>query len=377
MSQKTKATKDELIRKTGSIADAFSVFIAAGGNIAVWILFACMIVSIVNAAVEFPAAISLTIMLVQAVVLDIAGFGLQTIAKRLLKVNDVEVRRAATEGKRLAGLLITMMIVTIVLVSGKTIAPAVFTDHNLVAKIQQYIDITDKVLILARIGLTVMYTHTIHNLRDTESEMMEAEEKQTEANDKLALSNQQKIEESDRRLHELSTVVDTLASSVHTLVDKVENLSTEQDHVHKNVDMAVDTLKNRVDREEFEQLARTVNIMSGSVNQTNQSVLQITQNLYNVSPSQPLARVVEEVHSTLPETAESRRSDSRNTLPVPVLEVPGVSSEKVQSVINAFLSGTGWRQMPGNYSRTIKPIRDAFEASQNTENTDVYTHVDA
>ncbi len=41
--------------------------------------------------------------------------------------------------------------------------------------------------------------------------------------------------------------------------------------------------------------------------------------------------------------------------------VPGVSAEKVKQLIDAFLRGGKWRDMPGNYSQTIKPVREAWE----------------
>ena len=46
--------------------------------------------------------------------------------------------------------------------------------------------------------------------------------------------------------------------------------------------------------------------------------------------------------------------------------VPGVSAEKVKQLIDAFLRGTKWRDMPGNYSQTIKPVREAWERLHTT-----------
>jgi hypothetical protein len=46
--------------------------------------------------------------------------------------------------------------------------------------------------------------------------------------------------------------------------------------------------------------------------------------------------------------------------------VPGVSAEKVKQLIDAFLRGVKWRDMPGNYSQTIKPVREAWEGLQTT-----------
>jgi hypothetical protein len=46
--------------------------------------------------------------------------------------------------------------------------------------------------------------------------------------------------------------------------------------------------------------------------------------------------------------------------------VPSVSAEKVKQLIDAFLRGVKWRDMPGNYSQTIKPVREAWEGLQTT-----------
>jgi hypothetical protein len=51
--------------------------------------------------------------------------------------------------------------------------------------------------------------------------------------------------------------------------------------------------------------------------------------------------------------------------------VPGVSAEKVKQLIDAFLRGGKWRDIPGNYSQTIKPVRCAtrqIPACQEAEN---------
>jgi hypothetical protein len=57
------------------------------------------------------------------------------------------------------------------------------------------------------------------------------------------------------------------------------------------------------------------------------------------------------------EVQEVQKEQSAITYPV----VPGVSAEKVRQLIDAFLKGVKWRDMPGNYSQTIKPVREAWE----------------
>jgi len=46
--------------------------------------------------------------------------------------------------------------------------------------------------------------------------------------------------------------------------------------------------------------------------------------------------------------------------------VPGVFTEKVKQLIDAFLRGVKWRDMTGNYSQTIKPVREAWERVHST-----------
>jgi hypothetical protein len=62
------------------------------------------------------------------------------------------------------------------------------------------------------------------------------------------------------------------------------------------------------------------------------------------------------------DTCEEAPQATLNTPAIGYPEVPGVSTQKVKATIDAFLSGTTWRDMPGNYSRTIMPIRKAYEA---------------
>jgi hypothetical protein len=62
------------------------------------------------------------------------------------------------------------------------------------------------------------------------------------------------------------------------------------------------------------------------------------------------------------EVREVSKEQSAVVYPV----VPGVSAEKVKQLIDAFLRGVKWRDMSGNYSQTIKPVREAWEGLQTT-----------
>lgn len=326
--------KQAAIQKSGVISDAWDVFISYAGRFAAWILFGCMISNIIEVVVSVPPAVISVIMVIQVITLDIAGFGLNTIAKNVAKHGDDEAKAIAHGAKRLGSFLIGLMILTLGLVTVGYLIPTIAT----------YTDMTNKALILARVIMIVVYMHTMHELSEAATDIAEKATQQTQANDQLSLENAQRCTQ--------------LENDVHILVDKVEKLCTSQqslvDMVHKNVDMTVDLTQ-------FNQLAETVNVV-------NQTITHITNNLMYTpmsTPSSVCVHEVEEPQTAIAEASESHQESSdTNTvkpLPVPVLDVPGVSQQKVNEVIAAYLSGTGWRDMSGNYSRTIKPIRDAYE----------------
>lgn len=396
MTKRTK--KDELISKTGEIADAFSVFIAAGGNVAVWVLFVCMIANIIDAAVNFPTVVSVAIMVIQAVVLDIAGFGLQTIAKRLLKVNDMEVQEAARKGKSFAGWLIFVMIVTMILITSKTLAPVVvplFTQNShLVSTIQNNIDIIDKVLVLARIGFTVAYVHTIHNLREIDADIQQDEELQVQANDQRILDVDKKvgalnttiqrlenvIKASEQQYTDVTKNVDKLASDVHNLYTQMDEVCTGQEDlctqiadlytktctpVASSVDTSVYTARLSQIESRLNKLETSFKNLNISFTEVHNNVLNLTQNVHAPEPYVPADRPRNNVVNVTEEPVglpQIAAAPVPQTAVIPVLDVPGIAPEKVTEIIAAYIAGTQWRDIRGNYSRTIKPVRDAYEA---------------
>jgi hypothetical protein len=93
-----------------------------------------------------------TVLGTQAVTLDVAAFGLMSMAEQAERCDD---SRAAGSAKRTAWLLISLMMITVLSVAVGALWPAV----------KPYTDMADKVLILARVGLTVLYSHVVHSLR--------------------------------------------------------------------------------------------------------------------------------------------------------------------------------------------------------------------
>ncbi|GCE18976.1 hypothetical protein [Dictyobacter kobayashii] len=369
MSAQTKHHwKHAAIEKSGLLSDLWDIFISYGGRAAGWILFGCMVCNILQIIpnVTIPQLLINIVMGTQIITLDIAGFGLNTIAKHVLKsTQDTEARKTAESAKKLAKCLIGLMILTVGLITvGYLYPPA-----------KQATDIIDKVLILARIVLIVIYMHTMHDLRQAELEVIAQAEQTAQANDQLLLDQVEQVK--------------GLASTVHTLSAQQAQSTDRIDRVYTELKKLADRIDTTIDKGTFESLSRQVyslardnQEMRSSVTEVHQNVLQITQNLYSLPAGQMVN--AEQEPRLLPEGTidQAPDTDGLTDIVIPPLEVPGVSSEKVADVVAAFLGGMSWSKIATeksiNYSRTIKPIREAYEQYVSSEiqpNTEVYTPV--
>jgi len=168
----------------------------------------------------------------------------------------------------------------------------------------------------------------------------------------------------------------------------------------------VDAVDTTVDKGQFDQLTETVNTLAVQVTQ----VLQFTQNnnfvmsgsrlalpeptpstsrLHTIRPvriSADAAYLLSTSMQTTVDTAVDREENNEDEyrdeaaseepqaacIHVDYPEVPGFSGEKVKRIIDAFLAGTQWRDI-GNYSRDVKPVREAWEALHTNVHRDVDT----
>jgi hypothetical protein len=152
--QTQKHWKDSAMAGSQVITDAWDVTKAILGRLAEWVLFVCMVMNIIEIlpGVVLAPLVSNLVLSVQAITLDVAGFGLASMADHARDMGD---EQAARTGKRTGWFLIGLMIVTLLLVSIGLLWPVV----------KQYTDPAEKVLILARVIMTVIYSHVVHSLR--------------------------------------------------------------------------------------------------------------------------------------------------------------------------------------------------------------------
>ena len=223
MSQ-VKQWKHGAISAAGAISDGFSVFIAWMGHISVWVLFVCMVLNIIQVlpSVHFWQSVIDSIMAVEIITLDIAGFGLRSIAKSMLKqTDDAAMSGTANWANTLAKILIFITILTVALIAIGWLFP-------------QAKDYTDKIndgLILVRIIFIVLFMHTMYELREAEAEMQVVEEKQTQAN--------------DQRLLDLSQQLNALSSRVTT---QEQNMITAQhlQDIEQRLFAGLEAMKNEL-----------------------------------------------------------------------------------------------------------------------------------
>lgn len=194
VAQTQKHWRDLAIERSEAITDAWEVTKVVTGRLAEWILFFCMIANIVGIlpGVSLPLLITNTVMGVQIVTLDIAGFGLATMAQH---ARETGAEKDAQNAQWTAYLLIGIMMLTLI----------IFTLGLMVPSIREYTDIAEKVLILVRVALIVLYGHVIHSLRRITEHQIDTlriqivEEKQAEI-ERLHATHKSELAETITRL---------------------------------------------------------------------------------------------------------------------------------------------------------------------------------
>ncbi len=146
--------RDRALERAEIITDSWEVTKSYAGRLAEWILFLCMIFCIVEIlpGVTFPTWASNVVLGIQAVMLDIGGFALSSMADHARANGD---ERAARKADKTGKFLIGIVILTLALITVGLLYPPA----------KQYTDGAEKVLILVRVVMTVVYGHVIHSLR--------------------------------------------------------------------------------------------------------------------------------------------------------------------------------------------------------------------
>ncbi len=210
--------RDRAIEVSEAISDAFEVLKAYGARIAEWILFFCLIANILEIfplPEPFASVFGNIVLGVQSVTLDIAGFGLASMGDHARRRGDLS---AAKKAGVMSWTLISVMILTVGLVTLSIIVPATKAD----------VDIIEKVLILVRVIVTVVYGHIVHSLRSSgvefDNRMAKLEQNLSSVQSQL---NAKEIELSSVQ-KQLSTVQKTVSTLREALDTAKQEVSTGQ-----------------------------------------------------------------------------------------------------------------------------------------------------
>lgn len=179
----------------------------------------------------FPMALAPVVLGVQAITLDIAGFGLTTMSDHARRRGD---EQAARKAQRMGWTLISLMIVTVSLVTLSVLIPPT----------TPFVDNAEKALLLARVVVTVFYGHIVHSLRQAGTAYENQVSRFEHEVSRLGVQLGSKAQEVSSLHQELDSVSSVQSAQVSSLQQQV---STVQHHLDSK-EQEVSSLRDELDR---------------------------------------------------------------------------------------------------------------------------------
>lgn len=214
--------RDRAIAVSEAISDGFEVVKAYGARLAEWILFFCLIANILEIfplPEPFASMFGNIVLGVQSVTLDVAGFGLTSMGAHARRRGD---EKAAKKASTMGWTLIILMIVTVALVTTSLIVPAT----------KPFIDTIDKVLILARVIVTVFYGHIVHSLRVAGTEH---DNRVSSLEDQVA-SLQKQMDAKQKEVSSVQSKLSTVQAQVSTLNEDLDTARRDLSSVQRKLE---------------------------------------------------------------------------------------------------------------------------------------------
>lgn len=315
--------KNAAIQKSEGISDAWEVVKAYAGRIAEWVLFLCMIANIIEIlpGVNLPDWMQNTILGIQAVMLDVGGFALSSMADHARSMgNEEAAQKAETTGKFLIGIVIlTLSLITI----GILYPPA-----------KGYTDGAEKFLLLVRVIMTVVYGHVIHSLRHAEETRVQevdtlrnelSTERERVSTGQLRLSTKQKeVDTLKKQLDSQAGQMNSRQEELDTLRDELDGKQKELDSLHRllstgqqnagTLQIEVDTLRGLAERKQ-----RELDTMNGHLNREQNEVSSLRKHLSSVqsqldSEQQKVSSLQEELDTLQAEKVSSQVSTGQQKM---------------------------------------------------------------
>jgi hypothetical protein len=301
--------KQIAMQRAEGLTDIWDVFKAWMGRAAEIVLTLCMFAQLIGMlpGVSYPGPTNSIILGVELIMLDFGAFALTPLAEQARNIGQED---AAMKAEAMATWLIRLVMTTIIIVIVGQFSPIFGPGAQYVTGFVKY---AEPVLILVRVGFIVKYIHVIHSLRGTTTLSIQP----TSAPTSLVQNER----------------IDQLENTIQKLNERLTSIMQDRQYVG-NVDQPtlLSTPPTQVIEEPTHEFGA---LMTG---------LSIITDVAKFATGVPM---IEAAHKPVEQIIYP--------------SVPGVSDRKVKELIDAFLSGTRWVEMKGNYSQTVKPVREAYE----------------
>jgi hypothetical protein len=305
--------KQQAMQRAEGLTDIWDIFKAWMGRAAEIVLTLCMFAQLIGMlpGIAYPGWANNTILGVQIIMLDFGAFALAPLAEHARNIGQDE---AAKQAENMATFLIRLVILTMVLIIVGQFS-AIFGPY---AKyITGFVKYAEPALILVRVASVVKYIHVIHSLRGST----------------LAIEpTQQPIQ--NEKVAQLEETISGLQAQLLTVVKALETSPS----------LHLPTQPLQASTQVVEEPTHDF--------QTLMAGLAIVGDVARAVIGEPI------IDQDVPLIEAGSKPVEQVVYP----HVQGVSPEKVKQLIALFESGIAWRDMPGNYSQTIKPVRTMYEA---------------
>ena len=340
--------RDVLIERAEVISDAWQVFLAYAGRAAQIVLFLCMIITIIE---MFPGATGAHgwmwawlpnfTLLIQMVTLDVAGFGLSSMAKHIRRGGDTET---AEKAEKTSTALIAIMMVSLLSVAVKLLFGTIVVNGIAVSDVVTGVD---DVLIMVRIVATVYYGHIINELSDVKQYMqVQAKAKDTDLQNEVV--RLQGILQTERKAHQ----------------DKITDLQGQISLIQQSANAALTTTSNQGDL--VGSLQNQVNRLQNQLNLQSAKTDEVTAKLQNStsllqSAEQRIAVLQNQIESAKLQSGKSAKPTTNNVTPIDDLRAKHEAKTNGKAKVTdeeilAFIAA--------NPSLTVKDVAAKLEISE-------------
>lgn len=362
--------RDVLIAKSEAISDFWQVTLAYCGRTAEIVLFICMVISIIQMApgLHMWDWLSGGNLIVQMITLDVAGFGLNSMARYVRRGGDEETaKKAETVGNA----LITIMIISLLSVTGKLMLDQIIKSHGGdPTEVDNYIGYFDDILILTRVGASVYYGKVIHALHEAKQYIIAQKQESADTLQETILQLQQSLR--DERANSTSLKRD-LQSAKDDYRQQLEAMQQSQSAINSTTELqnssvqvlqnSLQNMQSRMDLQsaKIDELTQKLQISERSLQSTEQKLQ--SANLQNTRLQDDLKSATQsaKTQAAQQKSAEAKSADNVTDLQSAKDKLASrakVPNEEIMKYKNAHPNLTNG-QVADDLQISVRKVQDA------------------